>query len=55
MLTQLNRPLVGGQSFPLSLRFEKAGTVEATVMVKATVRWTQGALATTWGTWTCRG
>jgi periplasmic copper chaperone A len=36
MLTQLNRPLVGGRSFPLSLRFEKAGTVEATVMVKAT-------------------
>jgi len=36
MLTQLNRPLVGGQSFPLSLRFEKAGTVETTVMVKAT-------------------
>jgi periplasmic copper chaperone A len=36
MLTQLNRPLANGQSFPLSLRFEKAGTVETTVMVKAT-------------------
>ncbi len=36
MLTQLNRPFAAGQSFPLSLRFEKAGTVETTVVVKAT-------------------
>jgi periplasmic copper chaperone A len=36
MLTQLNRPLANGQSFPLSLRFETAGTVETTVMVKTT-------------------
>jgi copper(I)-binding protein len=36
MLTQLNRPLANGQSFPLSLRFETAGTVETTVTVKAT-------------------
>ncbi|MEA2767953.1 MAG: Copper chaperone PCu(A)C [Acetobacteraceae bacterium] len=35
MLTQLNRPLANGQSFPLSLRFETAGTVETTVTVKA--------------------
>ena len=36
MLTQLKQPLAGGQNFPLSLRFEKAGTVETTVAVKAT-------------------
>jgi periplasmic copper chaperone A len=35
MLTQLHQPLSGGQSFPLSLKFEKAGTVETMVMVKA--------------------
>ena len=35
MLTDLKRPLTSGQTFPLSLRFEKAGTVEATVTVKA--------------------
>jgi periplasmic copper chaperone A len=35
MLTQLKQPLASGQSFPLSLRFEKAGTVETTVAVKA--------------------
>jgi copper(I)-binding protein len=35
MLTELKQPLTGGQSFPLSLTFEKAGTVETTVTVKA--------------------
>ncbi len=35
MLTDLKRPLAGGESFPLSLRFEKAGTVETTVTVRA--------------------
>ena len=35
MLTQLNRPLAIGQSFPLSLTFEKAGTIETKVTVKA--------------------
>lgn len=34
MLTELKQPLTGGQSFPLSLTFEKAGTVETTVTVK---------------------
>ena len=35
MLTDLKQPLTAGQSFPLSLTFEKAGTVETTVTVKA--------------------
>jgi copper(I)-binding protein len=35
MLTELKQPLAGGESFPLSLRFEKAGTVETTVTVRA--------------------
>jgi len=35
MLTDLKQPLSAGQSFPLSLTFEKAGTVETTVTVKA--------------------
>lgn len=35
MLTELKQPLTDGQSFPLSLKFEKAGTVETTVTVKA--------------------
>jgi copper(I)-binding protein len=35
MLTKLKQPLTSGQTFPVSLRFEKAGTVEATVTVKA--------------------
>jgi copper(I)-binding protein len=35
MLTELKQPLAGGQTFPLSLHFEKAGTVEGTVTVKA--------------------
>ncbi len=35
MLTDLKQPLTGGQSFPLTLTFEKAGTVETTVTVKA--------------------
>nr|WP_294556419.1 copper chaperone PCu(A)C [uncultured Rhodopila sp.] len=35
MLTELKQPLTDGQSFPLSLTFEKAGTVETTVTVKA--------------------
>ena len=35
MLTDLKHPLTSGQTFPLSLRFEKAGTVETTVTVKA--------------------
>jgi copper(I)-binding protein len=34
MLTELKQPLTDGQSFPLSLTFEKAGTVETTVTVK---------------------
>jgi copper(I)-binding protein len=34
MLTQLNKPLAGGESFPLSLRFEKAGTIETIVTIK---------------------
>ena len=34
MLTELKQPLTGGQSFPLSLRFEKAGTIETTVTVR---------------------
>ncbi len=34
MLTQLHQPLLEGQTFPLSLKFEKAGTVETTVTVK---------------------
>jgi len=33
MLMDLKAPLVAGQSFPLTLTFEKAGTVETTVMV----------------------
>jgi hypothetical protein len=36
MLTDLKQPLSSGQNFPLSLTFEKAGTVETTVTVKAT-------------------
>jgi hypothetical protein len=35
MLTDLKQPLAAGQAFPLLLRFEKAGTVEGTVAVKA--------------------
>jgi copper(I)-binding protein len=34
MLTELKQPLTGGESFPLSLRFEKAGTIETTVTVR---------------------
>jgi copper(I)-binding protein len=34
MLTGLKKPLSAGQTFPLSLRFEKAGTVETVVTVK---------------------
>ena len=33
MLMDLKAPLVAGQSFPLTLTFEKAGTVETKVMV----------------------
>ena len=33
MLVDLKAPLVAGQSFPLTLTFEKAGTVETKVMV----------------------
>jgi copper(I)-binding protein len=33
MLVDLKAPLVAGQSFPLTLTFEKAGTVETTVMI----------------------
>jgi copper(I)-binding protein len=35
MLTELKQPLTDGQSFPLSLTFEKAGSIETTVTVKA--------------------
>ncbi len=35
MLTHLKKPLAGGESFQLSLRFEKAGTIETMVAVKA--------------------
>jgi copper(I)-binding protein len=35
MLRDLKAPLVEGQSFPLTLRFEKAGTVEVKVQVEA--------------------
>lgn len=35
MLTDLKQPLTDGQTFPLSLTFEKAGTVQTTVTVKA--------------------
>ncbi len=35
MLTDLKRPLAGGQTFPLTLTFEKAGTVQTTVTVRA--------------------
>lgn len=34
MLTQLKQKLIGGQTFPLTLTFEKAGAVQTTVMVK---------------------
>lgn len=34
MLTELKQPLTSGQTFPLSLRFEKAGTIETTVTVR---------------------
>ena len=34
MLTELKQPLASGQSFPLTLTFEKAGPVETTVTVK---------------------
>ena len=34
MLTDLKRPLAVGQSFPLSLTFEKAGKIDVTVMVE---------------------
>jgi copper(I)-binding protein len=33
MLMDLKAPLVAGQSFPLTLTFEKAGTVETNVMI----------------------
>jgi periplasmic copper chaperone A len=33
MLTDLKQPLVAGQSFPLTLTFEKAGPVETKVMI----------------------
>lgn len=33
MLVDLKAPLVAGQSFPLTLSFEKAGTVETKVMI----------------------
>ena len=33
MLMDLKAPLVAGQSFPMTLTFEKAGTVETSVMV----------------------
>jgi copper(I)-binding protein len=36
MLTELKQPLTGGQTFPLTLTFEKAGSVQTTVTVKAT-------------------
>jgi copper(I)-binding protein len=35
MLTDLKQPLAGGQTFPLTLTFEKAGPVQTTVTVKA--------------------
>ena len=34
MLTGLNGPLREGQSFPLTLTFEKAGTREVTVAIE---------------------
>jgi copper(I)-binding protein len=33
MLIDLKAPLVAGQSFPLTLKFEKAGTIETKVMI----------------------
>ncbi len=35
MLTDLKQPLASGQTFPLTLTFEKAGAVQTTVTVKA--------------------
>ncbi len=35
MLTELKKPLAAGQTFPLTLTFEKAGAVQTTVMVTA--------------------
>jgi copper(I)-binding protein len=34
MLTQLKQPLTSGQTFPLTLTFEKAGAIQTTVTVK---------------------
>ncbi len=34
MLTELKQPLAAGQTFPLTLTFEKAGAVQTTVTVK---------------------
>jgi copper(I)-binding protein len=34
MLTELKKPLVSGQTFPLTLTFEKAGAVQTTVTVR---------------------
>jgi copper(I)-binding protein len=34
MLTELKQPLASGQTFPLTLTFEKAGAVQTTVTVK---------------------
>jgi copper(I)-binding protein len=35
MLIRLNKPLAVGESFPLTLKFEKAGNISITVPVKA--------------------
>jgi copper(I)-binding protein len=35
MLIGLKKPLMAGETFPLTLRFEKAGTISVTVPVKA--------------------
>ena len=44
MLTELKQPLVAGQSFALSLTFEKAGTIEATASVEKVGATAPGAM-----------